>query len=544
MEEQSGVFGPSYILIQQQVQYELQLQQLKQKQQYREQQQKQAEQQQQQQHIEQNQLIEKQMKEQEIQQQMLIERQFEYQRQRQLEYQRQQQQQQVQQNVSNGVDQDVAVVLEKSLQQPTRPTEKSPSTPPPQPQTKVGVVSAAAVTARVIKQKKSAESTAAAASTVETPNVTKPTAAQVLSKEVSSKSKKSSGTTTTAAAATTSATEKISATAKTSAAAESSNSSCSDESVTSCKKNIKSNIFNCITSRFSTRAVFIEVYIIASCVFQLAASAKSRTLELVGMPFNNIKSMNVTYDDIKGHVPENSKKTFNHFKNIYGGLTSKINSKALIEFIIDTMTATPVLVSSNFVSLYSLRKNKILNSIISFENLGKICALEDCKKIASVVIYDKIRTSKTIYCMSHSKKIAAMSDIFVDENNDLFSIKLYHPYLVSITCDMDYLLGSVYKIESSIYQHDLKMNEYETEKMKKKNMDDTWEPIFRLDIERNNSYLMGGQKVHCINGIRRYVNDCSHSELNTNAHTFGSIATVMGTKCVLHSLRDSDYYFV
>lgn len=149
--------------------------------------------------------------------------------------------------------------------------------------------------------------------------------------------------------------------------------------------------------------------------------------------------------------------------------------------------------------------------------------------------------------MSHAKKIAAMSDVFLDENNDLFTIKLYHPYLVSITCEMDYLLGSMYKIESSIYQHDVKANEYESEKMKRKNnMDsnDSWEPIFRLDIERNDSYLMSGQKVHCINGVRRYVNDCSHSELNSNAHTFGSIASVMGTKCVLNSLKDSDYYFL
>lgn len=62
---------------------------------------------------------------------------------------------------------------------------------------------------------------------------------------------------------------------------------------------------------------------------------------------------------------------------------------------------------------------------------------------------------------------------------------------------MDYLLGSVYKIESSIYQHDINLNEYETEKMKRKNSDsDYWGPVFRLDIERNDSYLMSGQKVH------------------------------------------------
>lgn len=110
---------------------------------------------------------------------------------------------------------------------------------------------------------------------------------------------------------------------------------------------------------------------------------------------------------------------------------------------------------------------------------------------------------------------------------------------------MDYLLGSVYKIESSIYQHDINLNEYETEKMKRKNSDsDYWEPVFCLDIERNDSYLMSGQKVHCINGVRRYVNDCSHSELNNNFHTFGSVATVMCTKCVINSLKDTDYYFL
>lgn len=173
-----------------------------------------------------------------------------------------------------------------------------------------------------------------------------------------------------------------------------------------------------------------------------------------------------------------------------------------------------------------------------------MCSLEDCNKIASVVIYDKMKSSKVIYCMSHSKKIAAMTDVFLDENNDVFSIKLYHPYLVSITCDMDFLLGSIYKIESSMYQHDIKTSERETEKMKLKNKDESWEPMLRLDIERNDSYLMGGQKVHCINGMRRYVTDCSHTELNNNAHTFGSIASVLGTKCVLNSLKESDYYFL
>lgn len=51
----------------------------------------------------------------------------------------------------------------------------------------------------------------------------------------------------------------------------------------------------------------------------------------------------------------------------------------------------------------------------------------------------------------------AVNDIF-DEENDGFTIKLYHPYLVSITCEMDHLLGSIYRIESSIYQHDINMN--------------------------------------------------------------------------------------
>lgn len=133
------------------------------------------------------------------------------------------------------------------------------------------------------------------------------------------------------------------------------------------------------------------------------------------MPFNNTKSTNVSYDETKAHVPENSKKTFDHFKKNYGGLTSRVNPKLLLEFIIDTMLTTPVLISSNFVSLYSLRKHKILNSIISFENLGKLCIFKECEKIASVVIYDKTKGLKTIYCMRHAKRIAAVSDIFNEE---------------------------------------------------------------------------------------------------------------------------------
>lgn len=61
------------------------------------------------------------------------------------------------------------------------------------------------------------------------------------------------------------------------------------------------------------------------------------------------------------------------------------------------MSSTPILVSSNFVSLFSIRKNKILNSIISFENLGKTCQSEDCEKIAAIVIEDKAKGLKSIF---------------------------------------------------------------------------------------------------------------------------------------------------
>lgn len=160
------------------------------------------------------------------------------------------------------------------------------------------------------------------------------------------------------------------------------------------------------------------------------------------------------------------------------------------------------------------------------------------------MINDKAKDLKMIYCMRHAKKIAAISDIF-NYVNDSFTIKLYHPYLVSITCGMDYLIGSLYRSDSSVYQHE---NEIE-KNIKRKSLDSSsdynnWEPIFRLDIERNESYLTSGQKVHCINGVRRYVNDCSHSELNSNPHTFGSVASVMSTKCVINALKDSDYYYL
>lgn len=189
-----------------------------------------------------------------------------------------------------------------------------------------------------------------------------------------------------------------------------------------------------------------------------------------------------------------------------------------------------------------MKKNKILNSIISYENIGKICTFKGCKTLASIIINDRAKGLKSILCMKHAKLTVAVNDIF-DEENDGFVIKLYHPYLVSITCEMDHLPGSLYRIESSLYQHDTNMNESETEKMKsiekvkRINLESEWEPVFRLDIERNDSYSMSGQKVHCINGVRRYVTDCSHSELNTNVHTFGSIATVMCTKCVIHALK-------
>lgn len=214
------------------------------------------------------------------------------------------------------------------------------------------------------------------------------------------------------------------------------------------------------------------------------------------------------------------------------------------------MTSTPVLVSSNFTSLFSLKKNKILNSIISYENAGKMCTFGECSKLASIIIYFREEGVKTVLCMKHAKLSMAVNEIFDEKNDRLFVVKLYHPYLMSVTYEMDYLLGSVYRLESSIYQHAVSMSEEETEEMKrmekvkKNNLDSEWEPVFRLDIERNSGYAVSGKKMHCINGVRRYVTDCSHSELNNNAYTFGSVATVICTKCVVHSLKNTDYYIL
>lgn len=219
------------------------------------------------------------------------------------------------------------------------------------------------------------------------------------------------------------------------------------------------------------------------------------------MPYSNQRATNVTYSEIK--VPENSRKTFDHFESeSIGGIYSEH----------DVNHADP-----NFISLYSLRKNKMLNSIISFENLGKMCQFEDCKKIASVVNNDKVKGLKTILCMKHAKRIAAVHDIFSEENDLKFTIKLYHPYMVSITCEMDHMLGSVYRMKWSMCQHDVSLTEYETDKLKRNSCDsDSRDPLFRLDVKRNDSYLMSKQKVHCMNGIIRYVNDCSRTDLTNN----------------------------
>lgn len=222
----------------------------------------------------------------------------------------------------------------------------------------------------------------------------------------------------------------------------------------------------------------------------MAAATRTRTLELTGMPYNNQRATNVSYNEIK--VPESSRKTFDQFRKSYGALSTKVNAKALLQFIIDTMLTTPILVSSNFVSLFSLRKNKILTSIISFENLGKTCQFKDCEKTASVVINDKTKGLKTILCMRHSKRIAAMEEIFdEEEHGSKFTIKLYHPYMVSITCEMYYMMGSSYRMMWSMCQHDMRLTEYETDRLKRESCDDaagsndSWDPLFKLDIKRN-----------------------------------------------------------
>lgn len=210
------------------------------------------------------------------------------------------------------------------------------------------------------------------------------------------------------------------------------------------------------------------------------------------------------------------------------------------------MTTTPILVSSNFVSLFSLRKNTILSSIISFENLGKSCQLEDCNKIASVVINDKVKGLKMIMCMRHAKRIAAIQEIFgEEEHGSKFTIKLYHPYMVSVTCEMDYIMGSVFRMRWSMCQHEMKLTKYETDRLKRENCDgaagsnDSWDPLFRLDINRNDGYLK--QKIYCVTGVIRYVTDCPHADLTNNPHTFGAVATVL---CTALSLKNTKYYYV
>lgn len=277
----------------------------------------------------------------------------------------------------------------------------------------------------------------------------------------------------------------------------------------------------------------------------MAAATRTRTLELTGIPYNNQRATNVSYNEVK--VPDCSTKTFEHFKKSYGTLTTKINAKALLEFIVDTMSTTPILISSNFVSLFSLRKNKILNSMISFENLGKHCNFDDCKKIASVVINDKAKSIKNIYCMKHSKRMAAVKDIFSDEDNvSQFTIKLYHPYMISITCEMDNIMGSAYRMKWSMCQHDTKITEYDTYKLKRESCNsdagESWDPLFKLDIKRNEGYSK--QKVYSLSGAMRYVTDCPHVELSNNPHTSGAMATVLCTKCTINYLKNSKYYYV
>lgn len=214
------------------------------------------------------------------------------------------------------------------------------------------------------------------------------------------------------------------------------------------------------------------------------------------------------------------------------------------------MSSTPILFSSNFVSLFSLRKNKILNSIISFENLGKTCQSEDCKKIAAIVIEDKAKGLKSIFCMRHAERIAAIKEIFGEEQEkcSTFTIKLYHPYLVSVKCEMDHMTGSVYRMRWSMAHHEMRLTEYETDRLKRENScdgvagNDCWDPLFRLDVKRNDGYPK--QKVYCVSGLIRYVTDCQHGELTKNQHTFGAVATVMCTKCIVNSLKNTKCYLV
>lgn len=217
----------------------------------------------------------------------------------------------------------------------------------------------------------------------------------------------------------------------------------------------KKNIIDCVTSRFSGKTVFIEVYIIASCIFQLSAYTRARALELVGVPFNNAKGKNSSYGEIR--VPESSRRTFEHFRKNYSKSNIRINAKSLLSFVIDTMQSTPILVSSNFVSLFSHRRNKILNSIISFESLGKTCYYGDCNKIASVVVEEKIKKSKKIFCMQHGKLFVVTNDclLTVEEEEGPYDVRLYHPYMLSLTCELESLTASIYRMESSIHQHDV-----------------------------------------------------------------------------------------
>lgn len=298
----------------------------------------------------------------------------------------------------------------------------------------------------------------------------------------------------------------------------------------------KEKVVGSLMSKKSIKIIFLEIYVLSSVVLQVAASTINTALDLSGVPYNCKTWKNESYKQLSSTFLK--KQIFLSMFSKYSTNDVPITPYKLLRYIILNCPSIPMITSSNFGELYSNKKDKFLNSIVCFENFGKQC--NKCDTYAGIIVNKKNTSTKHLLCMHHGLEYMVQ---YIDNQNNTneYTIRLYHPYFVSISATIDRVTVSSYNMDNSINHHSTD-NQI-------KNRCIEWSPLFRFNVPKsieketlnNSTYFT--TRVSYLNHARKSIINCSHGEY-TNAHNSQSMAALYSSKCLLQALADQPYEIV
>lgn len=299
----------------------------------------------------------------------------------------------------------------------------------------------------------------------------------------------------------------------------------------------KEKIVGSLLSKKSIKIIFLEIYVLSSVVLQVAASTINTALDLSGIPYNCKTWKNESYKQLSSTFLK--KQNFLSMFSKYSTNEVPITPNKLLRYIILNCPSIPIITSSNFGELYSNKKDKFLNSIVCFDNFGKQC--NKCDTYAGIIVNKKNTSTKHLLCMHHGLEYMVQ---YIDNQNNIneYTIKLYHPYFVSISATIDRVTVSCYNMDNSINHHN-----NITKQIKNRCVE--WSPLFRFNVPKsieketlnNSTYFT--TRVSYLNNARKSIIDCNHGEY-TNGHNSQSMAALYSSKCLLQALADQPYEIV